>query len=70
LSRGKPLKNFTKEEFNCQHTGENRMEEEFLLKLDQLRDNCGFPFVITSGYRSPSHPIEAKKTYREPTRKA
>ena len=37
------------------------MEEEFLLKLDQLRDNCGFPFVITSGYRSPSHPIEAKK---------
>ena len=37
------------------------MEDEFLLKLDQLRDNCGFPFVITSGYRSPSHPIEAKK---------
>ena len=55
------MKYFTREEFNCQHTGENRMEDEFLLKLDQLRDNCGFPFVITSGYRSPSHPIEAKK---------
>ena len=55
------MKYFTKEEFNFQHTGENRMEDEFLLKLDQLRDNCGFPFVITSGYRSPSHPIEAKK---------
>ena len=37
------------------------MEEEFLLKLDALREYCGFPFVITSGYRSPSHPLEAKK---------
>ena len=55
------MKYFTREEFNCQHTGENRMEQDFLDKLDQLRDNCGFPFVITSGYRSPSHPIEAKK---------
>ena len=30
-------------------------------KVDELRDRCGFPFVITSGYRSPQHPIEAKK---------
>ena len=29
--------------------------------VDELRDRCGFPFVITSGYRSPQHPIEAKK---------
>ena len=55
------MKYFTKEEFNCQHTGENRMEQDFLDKLDQLRDNCGFPFVITSGYRSPDHPLEARK---------
>ena len=55
------MKYFTLAEFNCQHTGENRMEEEFLLKLDALREYCGFPFVITSGYRSPSHPLEAKK---------
>ena len=55
------MKYFTKEEFDCQHTGENRMEQEFLDKLDELRDRCGFSFVITSGYRSPSHPIEAKK---------
>jgi uncharacterized protein YcbK (DUF882 family) len=32
-----------------------------LLKLDLLRARCGFPFVITSGYRSEDHPIEAKK---------
>ena len=43
---------FTKEEFACQHTGENEIKDTFLLKLDLLRARCGFPFVITSGYRS------------------
>ena len=37
------------------------MKPEFLFKLDALRESCGFPFVITSGYRSPDHPIEAVK---------
>jgi uncharacterized protein YcbK (DUF882 family) len=27
-----------------------------------LRHECGFPFTITSGYRSPQHSIEAKKS--------
>ena len=52
---------FTREEFACQHTGENEIEDTFLLKLDLLRARCGFPFVITSGYRSPEHPIESRK---------
>ena len=43
------MKYFELEEFNCQHTGNNEMKPEFLEKLDQLRHNCGFPFVITSG---------------------
>jgi len=55
------VKYFSTSEFDCQHTGENRMEQDFLDKLDELRDYCGFPFVITSGYRSPSHPLEAVK---------
>ena len=55
------MKFFTAEEFDCQHTGENRMEQAFLDKLDALREHCGFPFVITSGYRSPDHPLEAVK---------
>jgi len=56
------LEFFTLEEFNCQVTGENKMEPEFLQKLDRLRGECGFPFVITSGYRHPiEHPIEAAK---------
>ena len=55
------MKYFNIAEFNCQHTGENRMEQAFLDKLDALREHCGFPFVITSGYRSPDHPLEAGK---------
>jgi len=55
------VKYFTVDEFNCQHTGENQMDPEFMEKIDKLRDYCGFPFVITSGYRSPDHPLEAVK---------
>ena len=55
------FKYFSLEEFNCQETGENEMSEEFIHKLDELRAKCGFPFTITSGYRSTSHSIEAKK---------
>jgi len=55
------MKYFTVGEFNCKNTGENQMDPEFIEKVDKLRDHCGFPFVITSGYRSPQHPIEAKK---------
>ena len=52
---------FTKKEFACQHTGENGIKDTFLLKLDLLRARCRFPFIITSGYRSPEHPIELRK---------
>lgn len=55
------LKYFTLEEFNCQETGENKMSTNFLIMLDMLREECGFPFHITSGYRSTSHSIEASK---------
>ena len=55
------LRYFTLDEFNCTHTGENNMSPEFLVALDNLRHECGFPFIITSGYRSIDHPIEAAK---------
>jgi zinc D-Ala-D-Ala carboxypeptidase len=48
-------------EFDCQETGENWMDSDFLEMLDELRHRCDFPFVITSGYRSPEHSIENKK---------
>ena len=37
------------------------MKPEFLEKIDKLREVCGFPFTITSGYRDPTHSIEARK---------
>jgi len=37
------------------------MERAFLDLLDELRHSSGFPFVITSGYRSPRHSIESAK---------
>ena len=55
------MRYFKISEFDCQETGENKMDSEFLSRLDMLRDACGFPFVITSGYRSPNHSKEAKK---------
>jgi zinc D-Ala-D-Ala carboxypeptidase len=55
------LKHFTINEFDCQYSGENEMKDSFLQKIDQLRHLCNFPFVITSGYRSADHPIEAEK---------
>lgn len=55
------LKHFTLSEFDCQHTGNNDMNSDFLSLLDQLREECAFPFVITSGYRDKTHPIEEAK---------
>ena len=55
------MRYFELSEFDCQETGNNRMEKDFLELVDQLRHECGFPFVITSGYRDPTHSIEAAK---------
>jgi len=52
------LKHFKLEEFACPCCGQVHMNEEFLLKLDDLRDRCRFPFVITSGYRCEKHNAE------------
>jgi len=52
---------FRTEDFNCQETGENQMKPIFIHKLDTLREACGFPFIVTSGFRSPTHSIEKRK---------
>lgn len=53
--------NFSAEEFDCQHTGENAMQPTFMARLQALRTEYGKPMIITSGYRSRQHPIEAAK---------
>ncbi len=55
------FKYFTRDEFVCTQTGENEIKDSFIDTLDILRERCGFPFKITSGYRSPRHSIEAAK---------
>ena len=58
------FKYFSIEEFDCQETGENEMSEEFIHKLDELREKCGFPFTVTSGYRSTSTVSRPRKHVR------
>lgn len=33
----------------------SNMDEEFLRILDDIREDCGFPFIINSGFRTPTH---------------
>ena len=53
--------NFSKEEFDCKHTGNNEMKHSFMSKLQALRTAYGKPMSISSGYRDYSHPVESKK---------
>ena len=53
---------FKTSDFDCQETGENEMDPEFIRKVDELRSAVGRPLYVTSGYRSPTHSIEAKKS--------
>lgn len=52
---------FRLDEFRCKHSGANHMYLPFIDVLDEFRDECGFPLQVTSGYRAPTHPIEAAK---------
>lgn len=51
------MKYFEESEFN----EFNKMDPKLLEMLDTLRENYGHPIKLTSTYRSPEHPIEAKK---------
>ena len=38
------------------------MDPNLLEMLDDLREAYGYPITLTSTYRSPQHPIEARKS--------
>ena len=52
-------KNFTTEELACKGSdccnGGNKCVDELVEKLQQLRDEVGFPIQISSGYRCETH---------------
>jgi uncharacterized protein YcbK (DUF882 family) len=61
-SQKKEEKNYFKpKELACRHTGEEGFDPEFLKTLNAIREECGFSFALASAYRSPEHPIEARK---------
>lgn len=55
-------KYFTEAELSCSHCGECLIDDDFMNYVDALRDRCGFPFPVSSGYRCKDHPVEARKT--------
>lgn len=54
-------KYFSEKEMACQHCGATKEDAAFMAKLDALREAYGKPLAVTSGYRCPEHPIEARK---------
>ena len=54
-------KNFKPSDMTCKETGEVKYDPVFMDRLQALRDQFGKPMSISSGYRSPKHPIEARK---------
>ena len=46
---------FTEKEMQCRGTGECNMNEQFMEKLIDLREDYDKPMIITSGYRSQAH---------------
>lgn len=52
---------FSFDEMACRETGGNLMIDEFMDRLQNLRDHLGFPLTVTSGYRSNQHSAEVVK---------
>ena len=53
---------FTDSELSCSCCGVYHFAPEFLYILNVIREQCGFPLPVTSGYRCDKHPAEARKT--------
>ncbi len=56
--------NFSDDELNCHCCGDENPNLEFTEMMDvvqEMREELGFPFTVTSAYRCMDHPIEAKK---------
>jgi len=54
-------KNFSKWEFDCHHTQENKMLPAFMRTLQDIRNTYDKPMTVTSGYRHFTHPAERLK---------
>ena len=55
------FKYFTDAELSCSHCQKSKMDGYFMEMIEALREELGFPFIVTSAYRCPQHPVEAPK---------
>lgn len=58
-------KYFADSEFLCKDScgeGIDKMDLDFVEKLDMLRQFLGFPFVLTSAYRCPTQNVKVSDT--------
>lgn len=52
----KTWRHFKLAEFDCRCGCQvNKIQEDFVDLLEELRSRVGFPLVVTSGYRCPEH---------------
>lgn len=58
---------FNRDELECPCCHECKMDEDFILKLDEARLLAGIPFPINSGYRCQKHNEEEKSTSKNHT---
>ena len=54
--------NFTPEEMACKGDNSLKLDEQFMDRLQALRDAVGFPLTVSSGYRSPSYNAKVADT--------
>lgn len=47
--------NFTPEEMACRGSGTVHMDPAFMDRLQDLRNALGFPFIVSSAYRTPEY---------------
>ena len=57
-----PWTHFTAQEMACKHTGKIHLHRPFMDRLQILRIAYGEAMPVSSGYRDPTHPIEARKS--------
>lgn len=60
------MKHFSLDEFDSPDVkgSGSKMNTSFLLRLDELRERCDFPFKINSGYRTKEHNAKVGGSHR------
>lgn len=53
---------FTPKEIACKESGDLLVVPEFLDKIESLRVQCGFPFPVTSWFRTPDYNAKISNT--------